>query len=387
MKPQSRLALRLALSFGLVFLLVAGTELALRIAKFRYPPAEFPILVWNKDEDRLMNQEDYLFAKDPNSLWTLRPGIRIQFGEREAIDGPPEYVNAAGYRGPLRPHAKPAGTLRVVTLGDSSTYGLGVHYEETYSAVLERELAARGIKAEVIVLGVDGYTIRQGIERYRHLGRRYQPDVVVAAFGAVNEHWAALDFDDDGKVEINQSQTRGPVAVARWVRAKVRIAQGVAYLVDPKKFKRVWKQGEEQRRMQLELAADQAEPDWTGKRRVSLQRFTELLGEFRREAEADGARLVVIAMPRRIEADEAIPVLRNYTRAALDYARTEKVQVLYALGRFRDLERNGRDGPELMIHDWWHPSPEGHRLIGEWLAPMIVDPAENLGYDFALPPK
>src|SRR5262245_43955387 len=38
-------------------------------------------------------------------------------------------------------HAKPAGTRRIVSLGDSFTIGYEVEREQTFSAVLERELS------------------------------------------------------------------------------------------------------------------------------------------------------------------------------------------------------------------------------------------------------
>jgi lysophospholipase L1-like esterase len=377
MKVRS-LRARLVLSFAIALLVLGLAELALAIRGFRYPLAEFPILMWNPKEDRQMRQEDYLFAPDVHCLWGLRPGCRVD-PAASVPERADERINEGGYRGPLRERARAPGTLRVLTFGDSSTFGLGVAYAETYSAELERALGASGVRAEVLDFGVVGYTIRQGIERYRRLGREYRPDVVVAAFGTVNEHWAAIDLDDREKLELSERRSHGFARFARWVRSEVRLAQAVAWIVDPRGFDRAWKQGEQRRDEQYQLSKQQASVDWTGLRRVSLADFAASLRELRREVESDGARLVLVAMPRRRQADHDFPVLDRYTRTVLDVAAEEGLQVLCAHGRFRDL------GPEetesALFLDFWHPSPAGHRQLAEWLAPIVADPARNRAHD------
>ena len=52
-------------------------------------------------------------------------------------------LNRWGYRGPVAPR-KPAGEVRVAMLGGSTTFGYGVHWNESVPALLEEELRQRG---------------------------------------------------------------------------------------------------------------------------------------------------------------------------------------------------------------------------------------------------
>jgi acyl-CoA thioesterase I len=58
-----------------------------------------------------------------------------------------------------------ADTVRIVALGDSLTAGYGLDAEDSFPAVLEAELRARGHDVEVINAGVSGDTTRGGLER------------------------------------------------------------------------------------------------------------------------------------------------------------------------------------------------------------------------------
>ena len=50
------------------------------------------------------------------------------------------------------------GVMRILAVGDSWTFGLGVNLPETWPKQLERALGERGVKAEVINAGVSGYS-------------------------------------------------------------------------------------------------------------------------------------------------------------------------------------------------------------------------------------
>jgi hypothetical protein len=64
-------------------------------------------------------------------------------------------VNRYGFRG-MAADLDAAHDCRVVLLGDSFTYGWGVDYEQTWGAILERDLRAGGTDAQVLNLGVPG---------------------------------------------------------------------------------------------------------------------------------------------------------------------------------------------------------------------------------------
>jgi len=371
---------RLVAVLGISLLLAALLEAGLRVAGFSNPPLDVPIVVWNPAEDRLLETRDYLFQADPHTLWSLRPGIRIQFAENDRIEGPPEHVNAEGWRGPLVPMLRTPGVLRIATLGDSSTFGIAVTYADTYSGQLQRLLDARGVRCEVIDAGIDGFTVRQGLERYRRLVRRYRPDVVVAAFGAVNEHWPALDMSDDAKILHGSSRAGLVGAGMHFLRQNLRLGHLASWMRSPRARDELIREVRQRRRKEAELAPTSGRPDWPGERRVSVEEFERFLEELQSEVESDGARLVLVVLARQAAAEEKLPVLPLYTAAALKVAQEEELQVLDARTRFRVRFFTGTEVAELM-HDYWHPTPAGHRLIAEALVPMVLDKELNRGGD------
>jgi lysophospholipase L1-like esterase len=116
--------------------------------------------------------------KSPLLGWVLPPS-----SESWTIDAP-VHVNALGLRDEEIPREKPLGTKRVLCLGDSFTFALGVRLEDLYSKQLERrlEVAAPGHLFEVVNGGVAGYNTRQELIFFLTLGRELDPDLVVLGF-------------------------------------------------------------------------------------------------------------------------------------------------------------------------------------------------------------
>ena len=81
----------------------------------------------------------------PTTQYTLKPGISVQannpFNDIELAKGVTFRLqsNSSGFRAKDF-HAKTAGVTRIVTLGDSSTFGWGVDSYYTYQALLEPRL-------------------------------------------------------------------------------------------------------------------------------------------------------------------------------------------------------------------------------------------------------
>jgi len=99
---------RLLFALLVVALFLAASELAVRLS-FPGLTAKVPTMQFTNPH---LDQPES-FERDPALFWRLRP------------DNAAWEVNGDGYRGPLRPRAKPPGTLRVCCLGDSCTFGLG----------------------------------------------------------------------------------------------------------------------------------------------------------------------------------------------------------------------------------------------------------------------
>lgn len=121
-----------------------------------------------------------LYVVDPGAGYVMRPETCVRLKTTE-YDGVLK-TNSLGMVGPELPATKPAGEFRVVVLGDSYTVGGQVPYEQTFPAVLEKQLRDAGYtNVRVVNAGVGGYTEfnESGLLR-EHLAQ-LQPDLVVLA--------------------------------------------------------------------------------------------------------------------------------------------------------------------------------------------------------------
>ena len=93
---------------------------------------------------------------------------------------------------------KAPGVSRIVTIGDSSTFGWGVEPEYTFQRLLEERFDRYGSEApvEVLNLGISGHTSRHGLGLFEHYVRDLQPDVVIVSYGA-NDARQVLQSTDD----------------------------------------------------------------------------------------------------------------------------------------------------------------------------------------------
>jgi len=83
---------------------------------------------------------------------------------------------------------KPPKTYRIITLGDSHTFGHFVSTEQNYPEKLEAKLSAMNSSGnfcrnkdnvEVINLGMMGYDVEYSIHRFNNRGAKYHPDLII----------------------------------------------------------------------------------------------------------------------------------------------------------------------------------------------------------------
>lgn len=121
----------------------------------------------------------YLF--DEQLGWRNIPNWNAETGGR------PLAINSKGLRDREYPYEKPAGVKRILVLGDSYTWGYGVGNNERFTDFLAASLARDDIPCEVINTGVSGYGTDQEYLWFRSEGVKYQPDLVILAFYALND--------------------------------------------------------------------------------------------------------------------------------------------------------------------------------------------------------
>ncbi|MFC1657076.1 SGNH/GDSL hydrolase family protein [Candidatus Moduliflexota bacterium] len=130
----------------------------------------------------------YLITLSPNRklIYEMRRGMDMIFGPVRILS------NGAGMRD-LREYGKqpPAGTVRIVGIGDSGMFGWDVPQDETYLARLEDSLNGREDLAQayqVLNFGVPGYNSQQEVELLAYRAMEYGPDIVVVG-------WSNNDYD------------------------------------------------------------------------------------------------------------------------------------------------------------------------------------------------
>jgi lysophospholipase L1-like esterase len=87
-----------------------------------------------------------------------------------------------GFRAPEGEWVKPPGTLRLLVVGDSVTFGMGVPSDSVYTRMLERELQSRVSNVDVVNMGVEGYMAGEELALLKRQGLQRSPDLVVWQF-------------------------------------------------------------------------------------------------------------------------------------------------------------------------------------------------------------
>jgi lysophospholipase L1-like esterase len=144
-----------------------------------------------------------IYQPDPKLYWRLKPNQDCY----TKVGHQPVHINSQGTRGPEFATAKPANTLRILSLGDSRTFGWGLPDVDNYSRRLERMLqehfngkhptsniehptsneptpnpSQEGSKrVEVINAGVNAWSFSQMQVFFRDVGLGWSPDFVILA--------------------------------------------------------------------------------------------------------------------------------------------------------------------------------------------------------------
>jgi len=325
---------------------------------------------------------DQAYAQDHASRgWSNTPGARVPYGE-------PEFVtlvqhNQLGFRGP-EIGAKRADRLRVLVLGDSFAYGVGVQNDETFSARLE----ALDRRLEVINTGVNGYGTGQELVVLREDGLRLQPDVVIVAFfwndveGTFKNRFVRFAVEDGKLVQLRGQQVTEAELQARrpnrpWLRYsyfyrfwsdrvkiaryRVRVALGLPVEDGP------------------ELSPEQREEAWT----LTLA----VLSEIDRTTRAAGARLLLVSLPDQVQVQPDAdvtgldPVEYAVQGRLAEFAAREGIAFLDLLPPLR--ETYARDRQPLYYRQDRHFLAKTHALVAQllrdqlaargWLAPLSAD--------------
>lgn len=111
--------------------------------------------------------------------------------------------------------------VRLLALGDSFTFGIGVEDDETYAAQLGARIAQEGGgKVEVINAGVPAWGTAQQLLYLIEEGLKYQPDLITVGFFVGNDPLDNLEdgmysLDADGRLSLTPEDERPELCSSR----------------------------------------------------------------------------------------------------------------------------------------------------------------------------
>ena len=318
----------------------------------------------------------YLFERDRDLFWRGRPGA-VWIGSKS---DPSKQVrmNSLGFRCREFSIKKPSSVFRVVCLGDSRTFGMGVSQEQTYPSQLERLLQKRcpNKRIEVINCGILGYTVFQGWQLFERRVTAMDPDVVTVLF----------DFNDQLPAEhpdsvyyynahswagrLKQKLRRSKLFVVfenlvLRIRAKLRPKPAPEVLV-----------GADQ--MREEVGAVELGGEMVIKsRRVNEPEYRQTLAKLIDACKSRGILPVVISLPR-LSFRPPFVKPQKYYASILSVGREHGVAVIDLLPVFLEYvgsanEALQRQRAKELLFDNCHPTALGDALIARAIARWLAD--------------
>ena len=241
-----------------LLLLEAGIRVAYRIRTSRVEFVPIPYMVRNTgltppwmDRLRILEPDDLLLYRGrPYARRTYldlfcpmrsdeeRKGMLRRFSPSipDEFKNNPTWevaLNSEGFRGDEFPATKPRGTLRIVSLGDSWTFGHNVNQHDSYpqqlSALLRNESPATNIA--VLNLGSLNYSSLEGLELLKRRGLSLDPDIVLIGYG-MND--SALSGWRDKDIVVARPPKR--FKLGRFVMENSELYRLITYLGQLRKF-------------------------------------------------------------------------------------------------------------------------------------------------------
>lgn len=140
------------------------------------------------DKVAVINKENLIFPEESEFkyYYELKPNV-VEIESPEWLGYQAKYTyNADGLNERFDYEIeKPANTFRIITLGDSFTFGHYVDTKDNWTEQLEETFFQTPVKwcdydkVEVINLGMAGWDIPYIVKRYQEIGAKYHPDLII----------------------------------------------------------------------------------------------------------------------------------------------------------------------------------------------------------------
>ncbi len=302
---------------------------------------------WVQEHQKYGMEAYYAFDMYNSSKgWRPKPNLR----DVKAFDNKILSTNSKGFRGKKDfPYTKSKEKLRILILGDSFTFGDEVSDDETYSYYLQEMLP----HTEVINMGVHGYGHDQMLILLKEEGVKYQPDIVILGFLALDMSRNILKFRDfakprfvleGGELRLTGNPVPRPEDILQWDWTRPRIIDLFSLI------------------------------------RHSVEKFSGLQ---QREMEAI-TTAILMELIRSVESIHAIPILAYLPRGreiALDVAVTQDEKYMFSVCQLNERAKCFSTRPYFAeeiakgktFKSGGHWEPAGHLTVAEAIKRYLVD--------------
>jgi hypothetical protein len=344
-------------------------------------PYQLPVTTTKELIDEYLSSASSRLMYDPDLGWVPRPNSQ----SRNEL----YHYNSMGIRSaPSEYSITPQqGVLRIALFGDSYTHGDDVTFENSWGYYLENNLRENGIQAEVINFGVSGYGMDQAFLRWRKLGQKYSPDIVILGFDAENVNRNVnlvrviykpktglplskprFIFDKEGLQVINVPAILPENIVGVVQNIKTWELARHEYFFKPEDYQdSIWLKS---RLIAFVLSLNSAQgTDWQlySLEEEPAQLSVKIIQEFKKEVEAEGHRFFVVHLPRHSHAATLL------SGEALDYAAlleeiANNATVIYPEHKLLEEAK----GSSLEALYKGHYSPRGNKVIADVISEFLV---------------
>jgi hypothetical protein len=172
------------------------------------------------------------------------------------------------------------------------------------------------VRSEVLCAGDEDHTVVQGLERWRHVVRVWQPQLVICTYVGWPDHQQAPQGRVDAR-RIALLRERPRVAGEGGLRDAVRLLHLASYLRDVRSG--VYWEERDWAFQERRIAATAGDLDWPGQRRVPYDEYVEALTALLQEIQSEKSTVILLSIPRAPGSREA-PAADVYQKAAADAA-------------------------------------------------------------------
>ncbi|MEK6282097.1 MAG: SGNH/GDSL hydrolase family protein [Acidobacteriota bacterium] len=345
--PRQRRLAYIGIIYLAFLLVLVGIEIITRLTMEHVASLDLFVVTPQQKAQVANPQQSTIFEGDPLLLWRLKPNLDQAYWDFTTVS-----TNAQHLRQPRPLQPKAPGTFRIVSLGDSVTFGYRVPpvWPEKpkdfnpewvpYPMLLEKQLRAANAdrQIEVITMAVPGYTSHQGLAWLRHEIDDLQPDLLIVSFG-----WNDASFGDVPDREAIRTDWY-VVAVRRLVDTSQAFAHATRWL-----------------RSRQPPGAAVALPA----PRVSDQEYVNNFRQMVGLARARGAGVIIIGAPYRdrVTNPPEAEMMGRYRASLRSFAQQNQIPFLEVL----ELTEAAHASNEGWFGELIHPNHMGHRLMASEL--------------------